>query len=263
MVAVVGMGGGTTMDIAKTIAILLTNEGKAIDYQGWDLVKKPAVYKIGIPTVSGTGAEVTRTAVLTSHIKKLGMNSDYTIFDQIILDPTLITTVPKDQFIYSAMDNFVHCVESLSGRENNAMTIAYAQKALELLKEIFSGEMDYEKLMVASAFGGMAVANSNVGICHPLSYGLSLVKDFHHGYAICLAFSQLEEYYPEVKNFKEILKRLDFELPQNVLKDTTEEEFEKMAEATLKNEIPLSNAFGDNWREKFSKEKIISLLKKI
>jgi len=263
IIAVVGMGGGTAMDIAKAAAILLKNDGLAQDYQGWDLVKNPAIYKIGIPTISGTGAEVTRTAVLTSPEKKLGINSDYTIFDQIILDATLLKTVPKEQFIYTAMDTYVHCVESLRGNTNDAMTIAYAEKSLELFREVFLGDMDYEKLMVSSAFGGMAVANSNVGICHPLSYGLSLIKGYHHGFSIAIAFDQLEEYYPEVIEFREILKKLDFELPTNVLAGTTDEEFSLMADATLKNTIPLTNAFGDNWKEIFSKEKVINILKKI
>ena len=251
------------MDIAKAIAVLLTNDGSAVDYQGWDLVKNPSVYSVGIPTLAGTGAEVSRTAVLTSRIRKLGINSDYSIFDQVILDPLLLKTVPKNQFIYTGMDNYVHCVESLSGRDNNAMTIAFADKSLALLREIFLGEMDYEKLMVASAFGGMAIANSNVGICHPLSYGLSLIKGFHHGYAICLAFNQLEEYYPEVVEFQDILKKMNFNLPSNVLEGTSDKEFEMMADATLLNNIPLSNAFGENWKELFPKEKVIELLRKI
>lgn len=56
-VAIIGMGGGCTLDTAKAISNLLTNGGKAEDYQGWDLVKVPGIYKIGIPTISGTGAE--------------------------------------------------------------------------------------------------------------------------------------------------------------------------------------------------------------
>ncbi len=67
------------------MANLLTNGGKAEDYQGWDLVKKPAIYKIGIPTISGTGAEASRTCVMTNSKSgiKLGMNSDFTIYDQL------------------------------------------------------------------------------------------------------------------------------------------------------------------------------------
>jgi 3-deoxy-alpha-D-manno-octulosonate 8-oxidase len=262
-VAVIGIGGGSTLDIAKAISILLTNPGKAQDYQGWDLVKNPAVYKVGIPTIAGTGAEFTRTAVMTSKVKKLGINSDQSVYDQVILDPTLLKTVPNDQFIYTAMDCFVHNVESLRGSQNDALTIAFAEKSLEMMKDIFAGKMNYEKLMVASVMGGIAVANSNVGICHPLSYGLSLVLNLHHGYSICIAFNQLLEYYPEVAEFKEILKRYDIQLPKIIDESISDEDVDRMAEATLKNERPLENAFGPNWRNIFTKDKVIELIKKM
>jgi 3-deoxy-alpha-D-manno-octulosonate 8-oxidase len=85
-VAMVGMGGGITMDVAKAVANLATNGGRAEDYQGWDLVKLPGVYKIAIPTLSGTGAEATRTCVMTNKRTglKLGMNSDFTTWLQEI-----------------------------------------------------------------------------------------------------------------------------------------------------------------------------------
>jgi 3-deoxy-alpha-D-manno-octulosonate 8-oxidase len=262
-VAIIGIGGGSTLDIAKAISILLTNPGKAEEYQGWDLVKFAPIYKIGIPTIAGTGAEFTRTAVMTSKIKKLGINSDHSVYDQVILDPDLLHTVPKDQFIYTAMDCFVHNVESLRGNQNDAMTIALAQKSLDMMKDIFLGNLDLEKLMVASAMGGIAVANSNVGICHPLSYGLSLVLNLHHGYSICIAMNQLEEYYPEVVEFKEILKRNNIKLPKIINDDVTDDMINRMAEATLKNERPLENAFGKDWKIIFTKEKVIELLKKM
>jgi 3-deoxy-alpha-D-manno-octulosonate 8-oxidase len=262
-VAVIGIGGGSTMDIAKAISILLTNPGKAEEYQGWDLVKNKAVYKIGIPTIAGTGAEFTRTAVMTSATKKLGMNSDYSVFDQVIMDPDLLKTVPTEQFIYTAMDCMVHNVESLRGTQNDEMTIALAQKSLDMIKGMFLGEMNHERLMVSSAMGGLAVANSNVGICHPLSYGLSLVLGLHHGYSICIAFNQLEEYYPEVKEFKIILEKYGIKLPKVVTDAVSEADINKMAYATLKNERPLENAFGPNWREIFTKEKVVELIKKM
>jgi len=62
---IIGIGGGTILDLAKAVSIMLTNDGSASDYQGWDLVKNPAIYHVGIPTISGTGAEVSRTTVLT------------------------------------------------------------------------------------------------------------------------------------------------------------------------------------------------------
>jgi 3-deoxy-alpha-D-manno-octulosonate 8-oxidase len=260
---IVGIGGGSSMDIAKAISVLLTNEGKAQEYQGWDLVKNPPVYKIGIPTIAGTGAEFTRTAVLTGPTKKLGINSDYSVFDQVILDADLLKTVPKEQFIYTAMDCFVHNEESLLGRINDAMTIALAEKSLDIMKDIFLGEMDHEKLLIASSLGGLAVANSSVGICHPLSYGLSLELGLPHGFAICVAFNQLEEYYPNVKVFKEILKKYDIVLPKVINSEITEAQLDFMADATLLNEKPLSNAFGDNWKSIFTKEKVKDLLRKM
>jgi 3-deoxy-alpha-D-manno-octulosonate 8-oxidase len=262
-VAVIGIGGGSTLDIAKSISILVTNPGKAEEYQGWDLVKNNPIYKIGIPTIAGTGAEFTRTAVMTSKTKKLGINSDHSVFDQVIMDPDLLKTVPNDQFMYTAMDCFVHNVESLRGSQNDAMTVAFAQKSLGMMKEIFLGEMDLEKLMVASAMGGIAVANSNVGICHPLSYGLSLVLNLHHGYSICIAMNQLEEYYPEVVEFREILKKHKIKLPKIITEEITEDMVDRMAEATLKNERPLENAFGKQWKSIFTKEKVKELLYKM
>lgn len=262
-VAIVGIGGGSALDISKAISVLLTNEGKSENYQGWDLVKNPPIYKIGIPTIAGTGAEFTRTAVLTGPTKKLGINSDQSVFDQVILDADLLSTVPKHQFVYTAMDCYVHNAESLLGRINDAMTIALAEKSSKMIEDIFLGEMDLEKLLVASSMGGLAVANSSVGICHPLSYGLSIELDLHHGFAICVAFNQLEEYYPQVKTFKEILKKYDINLPKIITEDITDEQLDRMAEATLKNENPLSNAFGPDWKNIFSKEKVIELLRKM
>jgi 3-deoxy-alpha-D-manno-octulosonate 8-oxidase len=75
---IIGIGGGSVMDMAKAVALMMTNPGSSADYQGWDLVKFPGVYKAGIPTISGTGAEVSRTCVLTGPTRKLGMNSDFT-----------------------------------------------------------------------------------------------------------------------------------------------------------------------------------------
>tara|TARA_B100000989_G_scaffold68850_1_gene48010 strand:- start:29681 stop:30736 length:1056 start_codon:yes stop_codon:yes gene_type:complete len=262
-VAVIGIGGGSTLDISKAISILLTNPGKAQQYQGWNLVKNKSIYKVGIPTISGTGAEFTRTAVMTSKIKKLGINSDESVFDQVILDPSFLKSVPNKQFIYTAMDCFVHNVESLRGSQNDAMTIALAEKSLAIMKNVFMKEMNYESLMVASAMGGIAVANSNVGICHPLSYGLSLVLNLHHGYSICIAFNQLLEYYPEVEEFRKILKKYKIALPKIIDQSVSQSQIEKMADATLKNEKPLENAFGPNWRNIFTKNKVIELIKKM
>ncbi|RLC00200.1 MAG: alcohol dehydrogenase, partial [Deltaproteobacteria bacterium] len=126
--AVIGIGGGSSMDLAKSISLMLTNEGSSTLYQGWDLIKSPAVCHMAVPTLSGTGAEVSRTAVLTGPEKKLGLNSDYTVFDQVVLDPELILDVPKDQHFYTGMDCYIHCIESLEGTYLNEFSKSYGEK---------------------------------------------------------------------------------------------------------------------------------------
>lgn len=258
----VGIGGGSALDITKALSVLMNNPGKCESYQGWDLVKNRAVYKIGIPTIAGTGAEFTRTAVVSGPVKKLGINSDYSVFDQVILDANLLKTVPNEQFIYTAMDCFVHNEESLLGRINDSMTIALAESSQKIITDVFLNQMDHERLLVASGFGGLAVANSSVGICHPFSYGLGKVLGLHHGYSICIAFNHLEEYYPNVRVFREILRKYRVELPR-VTRGLSDSQLDLMADLVLMNERPLSNAFGNQWREKFPKQKVISLLKQM
>jgi len=159
---IVGIGGGTLLDLAKAVAIMLTNKGDAENYQGWDLVNNKAIYHVGVPTISGTGAEVSRTAVLSGPEKKLGINSDFTTYDQVVLDPNLLGTVPKEQWFYTGMDCFIHCIESLNGTYLNAFSQSYGEKALDLCKEVFlenlSRAESEEKLMMASWHGGMSIA---------------------------------------------------------------------------------------------------------
>ena len=129
---IIGIGGGSTLDLAKAVSLMMTNPGSSADYQGWDLVKLPGVYKVGIPTLSGTGAEVSRTTVLTGPTRKLGMNSDYTPFNQIVLDPELIKNVPANQRFYTGMDCYIHCIESFEGTYLNEFSKSYGEKALDL-----------------------------------------------------------------------------------------------------------------------------------
>jgi len=264
--SVVGIGGGSTMDIAKAVALMLTNPGSSADYQGWDLIQNPAVYHVAVPTLSGTGAEVSRTAVLNGPERKLGINSDYTVFDQIVLDPELTVGVPPEQRFYTGMDCYIHCVESLSGTYLNTFSQAYGEKAMDLCREVFlhPGSDSDDKLMMASYFGGMSIAYSQVGICHALSYGLSYVLGFHHGIGNCIVFNQLEDYYPEgVREFGEMLCRNGIQLPVGVMADAEESQLEKMIDTALSLTPLWENALGPDWKAIMTRDKIQSLYLKM
>ncbi|MCI0512180.1 iron-containing alcohol dehydrogenase family protein [candidate division KSB1 bacterium] len=259
-VAIVGIGGGSTLDVAKAVAITLTNPGKVEGYQGWNLVKIPPVYKIGVPTLSGTGSEVSRTTVLTSPTKKQGINSDFSIFDQIILDPELLVTVPREQRFYTGMDCYIHCVESLCGTYLNEFSHGFASKALELCKQVFINDGADADLMVASFMGGYAIVYSEVGICHALSYGISWAFGYHHGEANSIVFNYLEDFYSEhVQNFKKMLALHQIQLPHHIAPNIDPALLEKMVDITLLMEKPLQNALGPDWRSIMTRDRIKEL----
>lgn len=266
---IVGIGGGSTLDLAKAVAIMMTNPGKAHEYQGWDLVKNPAVYKAGIPTLSGTGAEVSRTCVLTGPTKKLGMNSDFTPFDQIVLDPDLIKGAPKNQRFYTGMDCYIHCIESLQGTYINAFSRAYGEKALELCQDIFLHRPEWndesdEKLMMASYAGGMSIAYSQVGVAHAVSYGLSYLLGTKHGIGNCIVFNHLEEFYPEgVAEFHRMVRQNDIDVPAGITRGLTDEQFDIMINVSLGMAPLWENALGKEWKSQMTPQKLRALYERL
>lgn len=265
---VIGIGGGTVMDLAKAVAIMLTNEGPAHHYQGWDLVSKPAVYHVGIPTLSGTGAEVSRTTVLMGPEKKLGINSDHTTFDQVILDPDLLEGVDKNQWFYTGMDCYIHCIESLNGTYLNAFSQSYGEKALDLCREVFLGDLQeseaQEKLMMASWHGGMSIAYSQVGVAHAMSYGLSFILGIPHGLGNCLVFRHLEEFYPEgVREFKQMVDKHGITFPEGLTEDLDGDQMDTMISVALSLEPLWENALGKEWRSIISRDQLENLYRKI
>jgi 3-deoxy-alpha-D-manno-octulosonate 8-oxidase len=263
---VIGIGGGSTMDLAKAISLMLTNPGSSTDYQGWDLIKNPAVYHVAAPTLSGTGAEVSRTTVLTGPEKKLGLNSDYTVFDQIVLDPELLAGVPTDQWFYTGMDCYIHCVEALNGTYLNEFSRAYGEKALDLCKAVFlndSPDSD-DKLMMASYFGGMSIAYSQVGACHALSYGLSFILGLRHGIGCCMAFDCLDEFYPEgVEEFRKMMGKHNINLPKNIVSGIAEDKIEQMISVALSLDPLWENCLGPEWKNIMTREKARDLYMKM
>ncbi|MDR1685678.1 MAG: iron-containing alcohol dehydrogenase [Desulfovibrio sp.] len=265
---VTGIGGGSVLDTAKAVANLLTNPGRAEDYQGWELVRHPAVYKIGVPTIAGTGAECSRTCVLTNHKRglKLGMNSDFTVYDQILLDPELTRSVPRDQFFFTGVDTFMHCFESLRGSYRNVIVDRLSETAVDLCREVFLGRGDMqsddklEKMMVASYIGGMAAGNT--GAVHPISAALSTVLHLPHGKANCYALSVLGDIYPEEHAlFMEMKAENGIDLPPGICRYLPDERCEALYRASIIHEKPLTNALGPDYKTILNRDRLIALFR--
>jgi 3-deoxy-alpha-D-manno-octulosonate 8-oxidase len=266
---IIGIGGGSVMDLAKAVSLMMTNPGSSADYQGWDLVKLPGVYKAGIPTLSGTGAEVSRTTVLTGPTRKLGMNSDFTPFDQIVLDPELTSNAPVNQRFYTGMDCYIHCIESLTGTFLNEFSKSYGEKALALCQEVFLGDGDWgpaqdDKLMMASYAGGMSIAYSQVGVAHAVSYGLGYLLGTRHGVGNCIVFDKLAEFYPDgVKEFKEMVHKNKIEIPQDITRGLSDEQFNTMIDVSLGMKPLWENALGSDWERIMTREKLRALYEQL
>ena len=270
-VAVVGIGGGATMDSAKALSNLLTNGGLAADYQGWDLLPGPGVFKIGVPTISGTGAEGSRTCVMMNQVKnlKLGHNSDHTVFDRLVLDPELTDTVPDDQYFYTGMDTYIHCIESLAGHYRHSLADSFSAQSLQLCREVFaSAEMksgeNREKLMVASFLGGSAIGNSFVGLVHPFSAGLSMVFHTHHCIGNCIVMNAMEEFYPaETEEFRSMLAANKVSLPKDLCKDLSQAQYQALYDSTIIHAKPLANALGEDFKSVLTFDKVVEIFQRM
>ena len=166
------------------------------------------------------------------------------------------------------MDCFIHCVESLTGTYLNAFSESYGEKAYDLCKEVFLEDLPQkeaeEKLMMASWHGGMSIAYSQVGIAHAMSYGLSYVLGTKHGIGNCLVFQYLGDFYPEgVQLFQKMIQKHQIQLPKNVCSDLSECEMDTMVEVALSMKPLWENALGKDWQKKITKEKLVTIYRKI
>ena len=197
------------------------------------------------------------------------MNSDYSIFDQLILDPGLTRTVPRNQYFYSGMDSYIHCIESLNGNYRNQIGDSYSEQVKILCKDVFlsddmKSDENRSKLMVASYLGGCAIATSYVGLIHPFSAGLSLGLGLHHCIANCIAFTALSEFYPrESQEFIEMLNKQNIKLPEKLSVSFDDNILDTLYQATIIHEKPLTNALGDEYKRILTQDKVKSIFMKM
>ncbi|MDR9501579.1 MAG: iron-containing alcohol dehydrogenase [Desulfurivibrionaceae bacterium] len=189
---VIGVGGGSAMDVAKAISILITNGGKAEEYLGLGKIKKAGVPKIMVPTTAGTGAEVTFTAVFINEKTKSkgGMNGDPLYPDAALLDPTLTVTLPPHITAAPGIDAFVHAMEAFTSTQSHALSDMYALQAMELISRnlplAYANGADLEarsNMLLGSLLAGKALATAGVGLIHAMAYPLGGMFGISHGLA--------------------------------------------------------------------------------
>ncbi len=189
---VVGIGGGSVMDVAKAASVLAANPGKASDYQGLDLVKNRGIPKIMVPTTSGTGSEVTFTAVLSKRETKTkgGINSRHLYPDTAVLDAELTVGLSPFHTATTGMDALTHAIESYTSAQSGFLSDIHAKESIRLIAGNLSSAVKNgsdltarENMLLASLLGGISLANAGVGAVHALAYPLGGSFRIPHGVA--------------------------------------------------------------------------------
>jgi alcohol dehydrogenase len=191
---IVAIGGGSSIDAGKAIAVLATNGGKALDYEGRDRFTKEPASVIAIPTTCGTGSEVTPGAVLSDEKRRIKtVIAGALVRPKIaILDPTLLVTLPPAVTAATGLDALTHAMEAYLSRAGTPLTEALSLTAVELVGEnlrVAVANNDLEALMnmlMASTMAGMAFGNARLGVVHALTDILGGMYDIPHGLACAI-----------------------------------------------------------------------------
>ncbi|HMK36532.1 MAG TPA: iron-containing alcohol dehydrogenase [Desulfomonilaceae bacterium] len=188
----VGIGGGSSLDIAKVASILATNEGPVSSYFGIDLVPRRGLPMVLVPTTAGTGSEVTPIAILSDEHEKLkkGIVSQYLFPAVAILDPQLTVGLPPAVTAATGMDALIHAVEAYTSKNATWLTDMLAREAMSLIakniRSAFTNGTDLDarsKMLEGSLLAGIAFANAGVTAVHAFAYPIGAEFHIPHGVA--------------------------------------------------------------------------------
>ncbi len=190
---VIGLGGGSSLDAAKAIALLATNGGNIEDYEGKGKYRTSPLSVLAVPTTCGTGSEVTWVSVITHTERKFKMSiKGPEMFPKVaLIDPDLLISLPKPLIASTGLDALTHAIEAYTVKPATFLTDLFARKSTELIfrfverayKNIEGDREAREKLMLASTLAGLAFGNSDVGAVHCLAESVGSLYDTPHGVA--------------------------------------------------------------------------------
>jgi alcohol dehydrogenase class IV len=194
---IIGIGGGSALDMSKAAAAMVTNPGDVLEYlevigAGRKLLNDPLPV-IAIPTTSGTGSEVTRNAVIGSeeHLQKVSLRHEKMLPAMAIVDPALTVSLPPAITAYTGLDALVQLIEPLVSRQANPLTDALCLDGIQRVRNSLPGAYQDGKVLpkredmaLASLFGGLALANAKLGAVHGIAGPFGGMYPAPHG-AIC------------------------------------------------------------------------------
>jgi len=202
---IIAVGGGSPLDVAKAVSVMLTNEGEISDFIGVpEAFKKPGVPLVAVPTTAGSGSEVTPYAVLTDRkkMKKAPLISRHLFPKLAVDDPRLTLSMPGSVTVNSGIDAFTHAVEALLSKRAKTVSKLYSLKAAELifknLPRSAGNPADLKarsEVMMGSLLGGMAISLAGAGLVHTLAHILGVLKKIPHGLANAIFLVPVLRFY--------------------------------------------------------------------
>jgi len=249
---VIGIGGGSAMDIAKVLAVLMTNgDTDVYDMIGTGRVPRPGIPSILIPTTSGTGSEVTYNAIFTDtrdQVKK-GIVSKFLLPRVAIVDPALTLSLPPAVTAATGMDALVHAVESYTAVRASSLTDGIALHAIRLISRhlrtaVHNGQnlKAREQMATASLMAGISLANAGVGAVHALAYPLGGRFQVPHGVANSLLLPYVMRYnvVADLPKFAEVARAMGEPVEGLSLRDAAERTVHALARLARDIGIPSS-----------------------
>jgi alcohol dehydrogenase class IV len=195
--AVIGFGGGSAMDLAKLVAVLLTSDQRLADISGPHRAPKRQVPLAQVPTTAGTGSEVGTRALITdpTTMNKVATESVEMLADIAIIDPALTVSVPPMVTAATGVDAMAHCVEAFTSKRSHPIIDAYALQGIELVGRFLDRAVkdgsDIEAragLALAAFYGGVCLGPVNTTAGHAIAYPLGTRHKLAHGIANALIF---------------------------------------------------------------------------
>jgi len=192
---IIGVGGGSPMDVAKAAAILPANGGRIKPLLGRNLVGKAGVPLCLIPTTAGTGSEVTQAIVVDDHenCTKVAIWDRHVIPEAVLVDPELTVGMPSQLTAETGLDALVHGIEAYTSRTSNPIARLYAGECIRLvakhLPRAFQDGTDQAArsgMSLAALLGGLAISNGGLGAIHGLAYPLDTIKHLPHGRTVAI-----------------------------------------------------------------------------
>jgi len=203
---IVGLGGGSAMDCAKGTNFLVSNGGEMKDYWGKGLAIQPMLPSIGIPTTAGTGSEAQCFALISDAVthRKMACGDLKARFRTVILDPELLTSVPRTVAAQTGMDAVTHAIESYVTKARNPISQMFAREAWRLLtrnlERVLADPGDIEawgNMLLGAHYSGSAIECSMLGAAHACANPLTARFDVIHGTAVALMLPHVVAYNGE------------------------------------------------------------------